>query len=130
MGNSPITARINALLAEKGIPKNKFYNDCDITSASFSLWNTGKTYPKEKNLQVIAKYLNTTAEYLRTGLGERSPSPLSIDLGDGETKTAPDDGSGMSHKHQELLKLFDACGEKQRTAILEMAKLLAEQKGE
>ena len=53
MGNSPIVARINALLAEKGIQKQDFYKGCGITSASYSLWNTGKTTPRKKNLDVI-----------------------------------------------------------------------------
>ena len=71
MGSSPIVGRINALLAEKGISKQSFYKDCGITSASYSLWNTGKTTPRIKNLETIAKYLNTTVDYLLTGLGEK-----------------------------------------------------------
>lgn len=75
MGNSPITARINALLAEKGISKMVFYRDCNITSASYSLWNTGKTMPRMKNLETIADYLHTTTDYLLTGLGEKEKPP-------------------------------------------------------
>ena len=71
MGSSPIVGRINALLAEKGISKQSFYKDCGITSASYSLWNTGNTTPRIKNLEIIAKYLNTTVDYLLTGLGEK-----------------------------------------------------------
>lgn len=71
MGNSPIVSRINGLLAEKGISKRDFYQDCGITSASYSLWNTGKTTPRMKNLEVIADYLETTTNYLLTGLGEK-----------------------------------------------------------
>ena len=54
MGNSPIVNRINSLLAEGGIDKKKFYEDCGITSASYSLWNTGKTKTRMKNLEIIA----------------------------------------------------------------------------
>lgn len=75
MGNSPIVSRINALLAEKGICKQDFYKDCGITSASYSLWNTGKTNPRMKNLETIADYLNTTTDYLLTGLGEKEKTP-------------------------------------------------------
>ena len=57
---SPIVARINALLAAKGIPKQQFYKDCGITSASYSLWNTGKTSPSMKNLKIIAEYLGVS----------------------------------------------------------------------
>ena len=72
MGNSPIVSRINGLLAEKGISKRDFYRDCGITSASYSLWNTGKTTPRMKN---IANYLETTTDYLLTGLGEKEKAP-------------------------------------------------------
>ena len=75
MGNSPIFSRINGLLAEKGISKRDFYRDCGITSASYSLWNTGKTTPRMKNLEVIANYLETTTDYLLTGLGEKEKAP-------------------------------------------------------
>lgn len=57
---SPIVARINSLLAAKGIPKQQFYKDCSITSASYSLWNTGKTNPSMKNLKIIAEYLGVS----------------------------------------------------------------------
>ena len=67
MAKSPITARIDAKIAEKGISKAKFYEDCGITSASYSQWNTGKTAPKMKNLVKIAEYLDTTTEYLFAG---------------------------------------------------------------
>ena len=75
MGKSPIVSRINGLLAEKGISKRDFYRDCGITSASYSLWNTGKTTPRMKNLEVIANYLETTTDYLLTGLGEKEKAP-------------------------------------------------------
>ena len=75
MGNSPIVSRINGLLAEKGISKRDFYRDCGITSASYSLWNTGKTTPRMKNLAVLANYLETTPDYLLTGLGEKEKAP-------------------------------------------------------
>lgn len=76
MGNSPIVARINGILAEKNIKKQEFYEKCKITSASYSLWNTGKTYPRPKKLAQIADFLGTTTEYLQTGLGEKEKPTL------------------------------------------------------
>ena len=55
------------LLAERGIDKKKFYEDCGITSASYSLWNTGKTNPRMKNLEIIADYLHVPVSYLLEG---------------------------------------------------------------
>lgn len=75
MFNSPIVARINGILAEKGISKQTFYKDCGITSASYSLWNKGKTNPRMKNLETIAEYLGTTTEYLLTGIEETKKAP-------------------------------------------------------
>ena len=68
---SPIVARINLLLAEQGIAKAKFYEDCHITSASLSQWNTGKSVPRLRNVEVIAKYLHTSPDFLLTGLGDK-----------------------------------------------------------
>lgn len=79
MGNSPVVNRINALLAEKGIQKQDFYKNCGITSASYSLWNTGKTTPRMKNLETIADYLNTTTDYLLTGLGQKEKASAQED---------------------------------------------------
>lgn len=67
MGKSPIVARINSLLAAKGISKQDFYAQCGITSATLSQWNTGKTRPRIKTLQSIADFLDTSVDYLMTG---------------------------------------------------------------
>lgn len=60
MSKSPIVSKINALLAEKGISKQQFFKDCNITSASYSMWNTGKTQPRLKKVAEIAAYLGVT----------------------------------------------------------------------
>lgn len=79
MDNSPIVNRINSLLAEKGISKKKFYEDCGITSASYSLWNTRKTKPRMSNLETIANYLDVPVSYLLEGVEqtEKVPTPVS-----------------------------------------------------
>lgn len=59
--------RIEALLKEQGISKENFYKSCNITSAAYSQWNTGKTVPREKSLRRIAAFLGVSYEYLTTG---------------------------------------------------------------
>ncbi len=114
MGNSPIVSRINGLLAEKGISKRDFYQDCGITSASYSLWNTGKTTPRMKNLEVIADYLETTTDYLLTGLGEKEKAPTQ----EGEREITFDDFTyAMQNESKELTD-----GDKQ--ILLSLAKQL------
>ena len=76
MGNSPIVSRINSLLAEKGIEKKEFYKNCGITSASYSLWNTGKTKPRMKNLETIANYLGVPVSYLLEGKEQKEKPPV------------------------------------------------------
>jgi transcriptional regulator with XRE-family HTH domain len=78
LDRSPIVTRINALLAKKNISKAEFYEKCNLTSASYSNWNTGKTRPKMKNIEKIARFLGVTSEYLLYGDGaekESAPDP-------------------------------------------------------
>ena len=106
MGNSPIVSRINGLLAEKGISKRDFYRDCGITSASYSLWNTGKTTPRMKNLEVIANYLETTTDYLLTGLGEKEKAPTQ-EIDDRQMKAAFLGGLANGLSDEEIDEYWD-----------------------
>ena len=114
MGNSPIVSRINGLLAEKGISKRDFYQDCGITSASYSLWNTGKTTPRMKNLEVIADYLETTTDYLLTGLGEKEKAPTQ----EGEREIGFDDFTYAFYEESKDLP------DEKNKMLLEMARFM------
>lgn len=114
MVKSPIVARINALLAAKGIPKQQFYKDCSITSASYSLWNTGKTNPSMKNLKIIAEYLGISVADL---LPDKDPSA-------GIKKDPiPKDGAEDSET-AELRDIWSSADENERRDLLEMARML------
>lgn len=73
MDKSPIVTRINSLLAQKGITKAEFYEKCELTSASYSQWNTGKTKPRLRTIERIAKFLDVSSEYLL--YGNTAPEP-------------------------------------------------------
>lgn len=112
--------RINALLAEKGIPKTKFYEDCNISSASFSLWNTGKTSPKMKNLEVIADYLGTTVLYLLGG-DEKTAETKKDPAADGRVTDeqlkfalAGDDGLALTDEDMDKIRAFAAFAAQER----------------
>ena len=79
MLKSPIVARINTLLAQKGIQKKDFFSACGITSATFSQWNTGEIKsPRKKSLKRVADFLGVSVEYLLYGDGEEkenAPDP-------------------------------------------------------
>lgn len=113
---SPIVARINALLAAKGIPKQQFYKDCSITSASYSLWNTGKTNPSMKNLKIIAEYLGVSVADLLPD-GELVPQ-------EGIKKDPiPKDGVEDSET-AELREIWSSADENERRDLLKMARML------
>ena len=114
---SPIVARINALLAAKGIPKQQFYKDCSITSASYSLWNTGKTNPSMKNLKIIAEYLGVSVSDL---LPDGDPSA-------GIKKDPIQKDGAVGSAKQKLLDALDGLSDSQLEkliGIIEEAKKL------
>ena len=119
MVKSPIVARINALLAAKGIPKQQFYKDCSITSASYSLWNTGKTNPSMKNLKIIA-------EYLGVSVADLLPDEELVPQEGIKKDPIPKDGAVGSAK-QKLLDALDGLSDSQiekLIGIIEEAKKL------
>lgn len=108
MDRAPIVTRINALLAKKNISKAEFYEKCNLTSASYSNWNTGKTRPKMKNIEKIARFLGVTSEYLLYGDGE-------------EKESAPDpktEGEGLSAAKKALLVAIDDLSDAQCEKLL------------
>lgn len=113
---SPIVARINALLAAKGIPKQQFYKDCGITSASYSLWNTGKTNPSMKNLKIIAEYLGVSVADL---LPDEELVPQ-----DGIKKDPIPKDEAEDSETAELRDIWSSADENERRDLLKMARML------
>lgn len=113
---SPIVARINSLLAAKGIPKQQFYKDCSITSASYSLWNTGKTNPSMKNLKIIAEYLGVSVADL---LPDEDLVPQ-----EGIKKDPIPKDEAEDSETAELREIWSSADENERRDLLEMARML------
>lgn len=113
---SPIVARINSLLAAKGIPKQQFYKDCSITSASYSLWNTGKTNPSMKNLKIIA-------EYLAVSVADLLPDEELVPQEGIKKDPIPKDEAEDSET-AELRGIWSSADENERRDLLEMARML------
>lgn len=121
MVKSPIVARINALLAAKGIPKQQFYKDCSITSASYSLWNTGKTNPSMKNLKIIAEYLGVSVADLLPD-GDLIPQ-------EGIKKDPiPKDGA-VSSAAQEIFDFLDSASGEELADVIKYIRYLKSQRG-
>lgn len=113
MSKSPMVARINSLIAAKGISKQEFYKNCNITSATLSQWNTGKTQPRGRTLKVIAEFLGTTVEYLLSG-DERE------DAQQGTKK----DPAQMGEVDAELVEIWNSADAADRRFLLETARML------
>lgn len=116
---SPIVARINSLLAAKGIPKQQFYKDCSITSASYSLWNTGKTNPSMKNLKIIAEYLGVSVADLLPD------EELSAGI---KKDPIPEDGAA-DPVTQELLDFLDSASAEELADTIKYIRYLKSQRG-
>ena len=56
--------RIEQLLKEKGISRNKMSEDIGIGNSTFYTWQKRGSVPKGEILQKIAQYLDTTTDYL------------------------------------------------------------------
>jgi len=76
-----LTNRIEAILFERGISKAQFYHDCGITSAAFSQWRTGKTYPRRSKIEFIARYFDVPPAYLTASPEEAREIILNDTLG-------------------------------------------------
>ena len=119
MVKSPIVARINALLAAKGIPKQQFYKDCSITSASYSLWNTGKTNPSMKNLKIIAEFLGVSVADL---LPDKEPST-------GIKKDPIPKEGAVSSAAQEIFDFLDSASGEELADVIKYIRYLKSQRG-
>lgn len=113
MDKSPIVTRINSLLAQKGITKAEFYEKCELTSASYSQWNTGKTKPRLRTIERIAKFLDVSSEYLL--YGNTAPEPPQ-DAKKAPTKTG--EREGISPAKQALLDAIDSLSDEQCEKLL------------
>lgn len=111
MAGSKMVSRINSILAEKRISKQEFYDACGITSASYSLWNTGKTRPRMKNIEAIAKFLDVPVSHLLEDAEEKEKPTLQAE-------------SELDPVTQELFEIVNNSDEDELKALLEMARLI------
>lgn len=116
MCKSPIVARINSLLAAKGISKQDFYAQCGITSATLSQWNTGKTRPRIRTLQSIADFLGTSVNYLMTGSHVSEQGQEQQGIKKDPTQTGEVD--------PELLEIWNSINTADRRFLVETARML------
>lgn len=79
MSGQEFVDRINQLFP-KGARKSDFCHECGIQANSLSLWASRNTIPSADVALKIAKYLNTSVEYLVTGEAPDSVPENILDL--------------------------------------------------
>lgn len=103
-----ILERIEERLAIMRKRKYEFYSECGLSSAAYSLWNTGKNTPSPAMLRKIADYLGVNYDWLVFGKEDSQESNL----------------PQREQMRQEMRILFDAAEDAPASAILEAAALL------
>ena len=77
-------------IKEKGLTAYAVSKATGVGQDVFSRWKSGTTKPSVENLQVVAKYLGVSMEYLLTGETSRIS-----DTSDGTIKNAPANAEGV-----------------------------------
>lgn len=72
---SKILNNIEMLLKVQGKTKYQMAQQVEIPRSSIQNWRSGKIFPSADKLYKIAKYLNTSVEYLLTGMEENFNTP-------------------------------------------------------
>lgn len=60
MDGKTLVRIVQTLLSERGISKGDFYNECGISSATFSQWRTGLYNPTPEKIRQIEEYLGVS----------------------------------------------------------------------
>ena len=66
--------RFEALREEKGVSKSFIAQKLDRTASICHDWKAGKSSPNEKQIQIVAKILGTSPEYLKGETDEKAPA--------------------------------------------------------
>ena len=99
--------RIESRLAEMQVGKMDFYDECGFSPSNFILWKTGKTAPRQRTIDKMARFLGTSSRYLM--------------YGDGEKNTAPENGGG-SDEEWELIDLIGQLTDAEKTILIAQIK--------
>lgn len=122
MQGAQIVARIKSLATVQGVPLEKLYADCKVSSSAISQWKNGTTKPSFESIKRIADYLGTTSEYLLFGSGaanntevthklrlppiQKTTSPKSgLRIQGNEKSPAPKEGEA---ERAEFIRLYEA----------------------
>ena len=116
-----ILNRIEDRLFDMRKKKGEFYQECGITSAAYSFWNTGKHSPTTKMLAKIADYLDVSYNWLVYGEEKNQDAKSNLE----------DDGIDFRQQlkdNQDFKILFNAALNAPRSALYEATAVLLKSK--
>lgn len=114
MNVQDVLKRIEDEIKQIGITKEEFYAASNITSATFSNWNTGKFNPTAKKLRSAANALGITYEYLLTGKGQKN-------------KPDPVDGVELTDTQKEAMEFVLSLSDEQLRQFIRIGKAMKEE---
>ena len=79
--------RLQSLVDQKGITRNKLLVDLNLGKNSFINWESRGTIPNGETLSKIAQYFNVSVDYLLNGKpSEQKNNPLNAEASNGKDK--------------------------------------------
>lgn len=136
MQGAQIVARIKSLATVQGVPLEKLYADCKVSSSAISQWKNGSTKPSFESIKRIADYLGTTSEYLLFGsdaasgveetnklrvpaIPKAEPQKSGLRIRDNKKSPVPNEDEA---KEQELNRLFSAADPWLQDRVLDLLR--------
>lgn len=112
-----ICKNIDGVLLKIGKTRAKLLHDCELHESTLRQWKRGST-PSAVTLYKVARYLNTSVEYLLTGINDNELVVADSATTDYISKELPEDS-------KKLLEDFDKLNARDRNLILTMCHSLA-----
>ncbi len=128
--------RIKIISDNKNLTISAIENECNISNGSISKWKN--QMPKADNLYSVAKFLDTSVEYLLTGTElihknitkDVSNSAFLNGINQGTVYLNNDFEKKISDEELELLRIYKTLDVRNRIKLLDTAFALEEEKGE
>lgn len=104
--------------------KKQFADSLGLSHNLVTMWEKGQSQSYKGYLYEISAKYNVSVEWLKGETDEKSPAPLSVDLGDGEIKT-----DSKKENEEQLIQLFRLLPDDLKAGILAQIEAVLKQRG-
>lgn len=109
--------------------KKQFADSLGLSHNLVTMWEKGQSQSYKGYLYEISAKYNVSVEWLKGETDEKSTSPLSVDLGDGESKAETVCEKDLSKGEEELIQLFRLLPDDLKAGILAQIEAVLKQRG-